>query len=106
MVFTTIISFVLIFMAIMINQNLNHSFEVIREFFGENFGQKTAMFINSVDSVKEPFCAVEIPSMEALYVALEYFFLLMIVNTVGMFTSSMQKIIVYRTKDNVTLNFG
>jgi len=41
-----------------------------------------------------------------MYNSLELFFYLMVVNTVGMFTSFMQKIIVFRTKDNVTLNTG
>ena len=31
---------------------------------------------------------------------------LMIINSIGMLTSCIQKIIVYRTKDNVTLNTG
>lgn len=39
-----------------------------------------------------------------MYKILEYFMYLVILNTIGMFTSFIQKIIVYRTKDNVTLN--
>ena len=41
-----------------------------------------------------------------MYGVLEIFFLLIIINTVGMLTSFLQKIIVFRTKDNVTLNTG
>jgi len=41
-----------------------------------------------------------------MYEVLEVFFLLIIIYTIGMITSFMQKIIVYKTKDNVTLNTG
>lgn len=41
-----------------------------------------------------------------MYGILDIFFTLIIINTVGMFTSFCQKIIVLKTKDNVTLNAG
>jgi hypothetical protein len=34
------------------------------------------------------------------------FYLIVILQTIGMFTSSCQKVLVYRTKDNVTLSYG
>ena len=41
-----------------------------------------------------------------MYGLLEIFLYLVILNTIGMFTSFMQKIIVYKTKDNVTIDIG
>jgi len=47
MVFTTLISFVLIFMGIMINLNLNSSYEDMKQYFGDNFAKQYSLFINA-----------------------------------------------------------
>lgn len=106
MVFTTLISFVLIFMGIMINLNLNSSYEDMKQYFGDNFAKQYSLFINADIDTQQKFCGTYVPHLQSMYNSLELFFYLMIVNTVGMFTSFMQKIIIFRTKDNVTLNTG
>ena len=104
MVFTSLISFILIFVGILINLNLNSSYEEMKKVYGTNFGVQTSLFINSDNEVKEQFCKSFVPGMQQMYQILEYFLYLVILNTIGMFTSFMQKIIVFKTKDNVTLN--
>lgn len=63
MVFTTIISLLLIFIGILINLNLNSSYEEMRSVYGSNFGVQTALLINSEDDVKEGFCNVFVPGL-------------------------------------------
>jgi len=50
MFFTVLISFILIILAIMINLNINNSFDAMKEIFGKNFASSTFRFINAAPS--------------------------------------------------------
>ena len=106
MLFTVIISVTLMGCAIFITNVLNSSFAYMKEFFGTSFGFRTNIFLLATDDVLEAFCPEEIMHLESEYKVITILYLVILVNTIGMFTSLSQKIIIFRNKDNVTLNLG
>ena len=67
---------------------------------------RTNIFILAEDEILEEFCPDEISHLVSEYEIITIFYFIMILNSIGMFTSLVQKLIVYRNKDNVTLNYG
>jgi len=56
MLFTTIISFIIILFGIMINLNLNQTFAEAKEVFGTDIGRNTALFLNAESGLQEQYC--------------------------------------------------
>lgn len=106
MIFTILISFILIFLSIVINQSMNNSFQVMQDNFGVDFAQQTNVFLNFDDAVVLSFCESEIENLKSEYKLVHFLQLIMIMNTLGMFTSVLQKLVAFRFKDNVTINYG
>ena len=106
MLFTTLLSGILVVMAIMINQDLNTSFDDTISAFGTNFAQQTYMFIDAQDSLLSHFCPDKVAHSVLIMDSLVIFYYLIIFNTFGMFTSCIQKLAIFRIKDNVQLNYG
>lgn len=77
----------------------------MKEFFGTSFGFRTNIFLLAEESVLDAFCPEEIQHLLSEYQIITILYFIMILNTIGMFTSVAQKFIVYRNKDNVTLNY-
>ena len=86
MVFTVIISAILIFIAIALNQVMNSSFEFIKIHFPIHFFGRNSVLTNSQSSVLEEFCPVFIEDLKAEYSLIMTFEYIMIINTLGMFT--------------------
>jgi hypothetical protein len=106
MLFTTIISFVIIYFGIQINLNLNQTFAESKEVFGTDIGRNTAIFLNAKDELQKSYCQANVPLYLEVEASIGMFYMLVLLLTVGMFTSTCQKILVFRTKDNVTLSVG
>lgn len=106
MIFTILISFVLIFLSIVINQIMNDSFQVMQEKFGGDFAHQTSIFLNSDDATVLSFCETEIDNLKSEFQLVTLLQFFMLINTIGMFTSVLQKLVAFRFKDNVTLNYG
>ena len=104
MVFTVIISAILIFIAIALNQVMNSSFEFIKVHFPVHFFGRNSILTNSNDQVLKDFCPVFIEDLKSEYSLITTFQYFMIINTCGMFTQVVQKITTSRVKDNVALN--
>ena len=62
--------------------------------------------MNYDDAVVLSFCESEIENLKSEYKLVTLLQLIMIMNTLGMFTSVLQKLVAFRFKDNVTINYG
>jgi len=67
MVFTVLISFLLIGIAIVLNQIMNNSFEFMNEHFEEPFMQSTAILTNAEASTLSAFCPGFVSDLETEY---------------------------------------
>jgi len=106
MLFTVIISFVIIYYGININLNLNETFNQAKLVFNTDISRNTALFLNAKADQQKTYCEANIPLYLELQNSINMFYMLVFLLTVGMFTSTCQKILVFRTKDNVTLPIG
>lgn len=61
MLFTTIISFVIIYFGIMINLNLNETFSQAKLIFGTDISSNTAIFLNAETDMQKNYCEANIP---------------------------------------------
>ena len=104
--FTVLFCAILIAIAITINMQVNKIFDNTINFFTEPFEKKNSVFVNAPDSTLEKFCPESITLLDESYRFVEVFTLLMIISTIGMISSFIQKLIIFRVKDNVSLNFG
>jgi hypothetical protein len=86
MVFTVLISGILIFIAIALNQVMNTSFEFIKEHFPVHFFGRSYILLKSENSVLTEFCPTFIEDLKAEYSLITTFRYFMIINTMGMFT--------------------
>jgi len=66
MLFTTIISFIIILFGIMINLNLNQTIAEAKEVFGTDIGRNTALFLNAESELQEQYCSANIPLYQGL----------------------------------------
>ena len=64
MVFTVLISFLLIGIAIVLNQIMNNSFEFMNQHFDEPFMQSTAILANAEASTLSAFCPGFVSDLE------------------------------------------
>lgn len=78
----------------------------MKEAFGTSFGTKTNVFLLADIEIKKAFCPDVVKDLKAEYGVISMLYFIMILNTAGMFTAMIQKIMTYRNKDNVTLNYG
>ena len=67
MVFTVLISAILIFIAIALNQVMNTNFEFIKEHFSRPFFNRNALLTNSADDVLKEFCPTFIEDLDGEY---------------------------------------
>ena len=67
MVFTVIISGILIFIAIALNQVMNSSFEFIKLHFPVHFFGRNSVLTSSQDEVLKEFCPTFIEDLKAEY---------------------------------------
>jgi len=61
MVFTTILSFILIFCGIQINLNLNETYSEVKEVFGTAIGRNTGLLLNAEVEKQKSYCENNIP---------------------------------------------
>lgn len=55
--------------------------------------------------MQQDFCEGEIAHIEQEFAIVKVFYILMIISALGMFSSVVQKLVSYKYKDNVSLNF-
>jgi hypothetical protein len=67
MIFTTILSFILIFCGIQINLNLNDTYSEVKEIFGTSIGRNTDILVNAEIEKQTTYCKNNIP----LYLAVQ-----------------------------------
>ena len=78
----------------------------MQEKFGGDFAHQTSIFLNSDDATVLSFCETEIENLKTEFQLVTLLQFFMLINTIGMFTSVLQKLVAFRFKDNVTLNYG
>ena len=88
MLFTTIISFVIIYFGIMINFNLNQTFKESKRVFGTDISRDTTIFLNAAAATQKEYCIANIPLYLQLQESIDMFYLIIILVTIGMFTST------------------
>lgn len=76
------------------------------EKFGGDFAHQTSIFLNADDETVLSFCEIEIENLKSEFQLVTLLQFFMLINTIGMFTSVLQKLVAFRFKDNVTLNYG
>ena len=67
MVFTVLISAILIFIAVALNQVMNISFEHIKVHFPKPFFNRNALLTNSDNHILDEFCPTFIENLKAEY---------------------------------------
>ena len=103
MMFTTIVSFFLLFLSVMINLEVNEDFVNDRKYFGTDIGRNMHLFTGADPDVLLAYCNSNTAVWNELFKSCTQFYYVGIIMTVGMFASICQKILVFRTKDNVTM---
>lgn len=78
MLFTTLISFVLIYFGIMINLNLNQTFAETKEIFGTDIGRNVAVLLNADSADSKRYCESNIPLYLEVQQSIKMFYLLVI----------------------------
>ena len=106
MVFTTLISFIIVGLAIAINMSMNESLQkTLKHFETPFYGGRIGILVNSSDEVLGKFCPDFIKDMTSLHEYMSIFVFIVTINTLGMTTQVIQKLVIFRIKDNVTLNY-
>ena len=104
--FTVLFCAILIGIAITINMQINRIFDHTKLFFTTSFEKKNSILFNAPDATLKEFCPDAITLLDESYQFVGVFTLLMIISTIGMISSFIQKIVIFRVKDNVSLNVG
>ena len=65
---------------------MNSSFDDLKNYYDEPFFGRIAIFTNSQNDVLERFCPVFVKDLKNEHELIELFYLIVMVNTLGMFT--------------------
>jgi len=106
MLFTNLISTVMIVIGIFINNSLNSNFNMQLESFGTGISNQVSLFTNAPTELQAGFCENHVETLTAVYGNLMLFYFFVIFFTFGMISSVIQKIAILRVKDNVTPNIS
>jgi hypothetical protein len=88
MTFTTFISFIVIYLGIVINLNLNVAFHQEKIFYGGDIGRHQDLFLESTLKAQTEFCTEAAHLYIELQESITLFYMFIIFMTIGMFTSS------------------
>ena len=88
MTFTTFISFIVIYLGIVINLNLNVAFHQEKIFYGGDIGRHQDLFLDDTLKHQTRFCTASAHLYIELQESITMFYFFTIFMTIGMFTSS------------------
>ena len=106
MFFTTFVSFILLYVSVQINLRVNEDFVNDRAHFGTDIGRSMHLFFGADKKTLTSYCVTNCAVWFVLYADITRFYYVIILMTIGMLASLCQKILVYRVKDNVTLQYS
>ena len=104
MVLTVIFCLIVFYLSIQVDYLINNFFGNIRSVFGHDALQAVSVIYNSQPNLMQQFCPTTLKDMEMIAADFELLYYLMLYSLVGFLTSIIQKIIVWKMRDNVELN--
>jgi len=103
MVFTVLLNIIMVFISIAVILIHNDSQELMRNSFDGSIENKMHLFMNAFPEVMSKYCEGELNNLMKEAKIVLFFSNILIFNMVGNLTSVLQKFLVYKFKDNVTL---
>lgn len=88
MIFITLFSFILLYLGILINLNINETHTRVKYAFGSEFNVDESLILNAGVALQTSYCVDNIPVWLELKSSIRIFYLLIILQTIGNFTSS------------------
>jgi len=84
---------------------MNDSFQFTKKHFETTFYGDIGILTSADDETLKAFCPTFIDDIVMQHDLMSMFFMFVLINTLGMFTQVVQKMVIFRIKDNVTLNY-